>query len=114
MRFTRSILVLFFLLAQAWPLQAAGCVVVGESCGMACCAEAETCDCVGETAPLAPLAPPAAPEREMMPAWIGFAMEPAPLRTDRRVDSHLRVPPGTGNWAHSAVSLRVLYHSFLN
>ena len=114
MHMTRSIFAFFLLLAQAWPLQAAGCAVEGETCGMAFCREAVTCDCAEETEPLAPLAPPAAPERDRMPAWDGFAVEPTYLSLDRRAESQMRVPSSCGDWAHSAVSLRVLYHSFLN
>lgn len=112
MRITRSILVLFFLLAQAWQLQAAACAEDGETCGMACCAEMVVCDCTDAPTPVDPLGAPPSPELVSPFAWLNA--QPVAMQFTPFQGQLSPLPRNEPVRARSTVSLVVLYHSFLN
>lgn len=116
-----SFVLLFALLAQAWPLQAIRRVDEPAACGMSCCAalaaaEISECGCSEAPKPSEPANVPPAGGRDRVPqvVWmtsedVGFATRPA-MNLDESlahfVESDSPKPP--------QVRLAVLFCSFLN
>jgi hypothetical protein len=121
MTLLRSIVLIFALLAQAWPVQAVLRVNEPARCGMTCCtelaaAELSACGCAEVPMPAEPANVPPSSGRERVPQllWVSledvrFATRPAMCLENAQthlVESDLPESPH--------VRLAVLFCSFLN
>lgn len=121
MTLLRSIVLLFALLGQAWPVQAVVRVNEPASCGMSCCAELaaadlSACGCAESPAPAEPANVPPANGRERVPQLLWVSLEDGRFATrsamslenaqTHLVESDLPKPP--------QVRLAVLFCSLLN
>lgn len=121
MTLLRSIVLIFALLAQTWPVQAMRRVKEPAACGMSCCAALaemgmSTCGCADPSAPAEPASVPPASGRERVPqvVWMSFedvrsATRPAMSQAKAQAR---RVESDGPNLPH--VRLAVLFCSLLN
>ncbi|MDZ4405545.1 hypothetical protein [Prosthecobacter sp.] len=93
MTLLRSIVVLFALLAQAWPAQAMLRETAVKKCGMSCCAslgetDMDACGCAGAPVPAEPAQVPPASGRELMQqvVWVVSHESKLSARPPRSLD----------------------------
>jgi hypothetical protein len=121
MTLLRTIVVLFALLAQAWPAQAMLRETAVKKCGMSCCASLEetdmaACGCTLSPVPAEPAQVPPASGRELMQqvVWVVSHESKLSARPPRNLDEDGALSSELDFVKQPHVRLSVLFCSLLN